>query len=136
MRVDRLLKLADFLETAPRKAFDMRNWQVKRATKPEGKKPGECGFAGCAMGWAAHTRMFRGLRIDTDGDLVFKKPMFDGHGFEAAAAPFEISTADARHLFDPEHYYDFAKCIATPATPKNVAKRIRAFVKSKQDGAT
>lgn len=134
MNKKRLLKLADFLETVPRRAFDIGGWQTKAPTKPEGKKQGECGFAGCAVGWATHAKLFRGLRLEQyfDGGVAF--PVYeDREGFDACAQLFDI-----HGYFPPEHqlaYQDFAEYLfspdayETPPTPKQVAARIRAFVK-------
>jgi hypothetical protein len=116
-----LLKLADFLETVPRKKFDMRSWQRSAADKPEGRRPGECGFAGCAVGWAVHQRMFRGLKFIPDwswgGDLI---PHYNGQTeWRAITDLFLIGYDEAFGLFGPQ----------TGGTPKQVAKRIRKFVK-------
>lgn len=128
----RLLKLAAFLDTVPNKAFDMSLWQAQGADKPEGKRPGDCGFAGCAMGWAAHTRMFRGLSVEPYGLLIYQP---DGgakyterywEDYEAAAAVFEITEVQALHLFAPSHYESQFR----RPTPKYVAKRIRKFVET------
>lgn len=138
MRTDRLLKLADFLETVPRRAFRMDYWVQRKASKPEGDEPGECGFAGCAMGWAAHQKMFKGLREDPirENTITYKLPngeQFDD--FYAAAKVFDISSVESDGLFNPRRYNDL-KIVrrdyygdALP-TPKQVAKRIRAFVKN------
>ncbi len=125
MRKDRLLKLADFLETVPRRAFDLSLWVSRRASKPEGKRPGDCGFAGCAIGWAAHTKMFRGLHLE-NSYLKY----YDFDGFEAVDNLFGFkrqlfsSSAEGQYLFDTRTYPRGA------VTPKQVAKRIRQFVAS------
>lgn len=122
MRKDRLLKLADYLETVPRRAFEISAWKERDATKPEGNTPGDCGFAGCAVGWAAHTRMFRGLRF---GKGVNSDEIYYGHysNFTAVEKLFSFDREAATYLFDSVSYPNFS------ATPKQVAKRIRKFVK-------
>jgi hypothetical protein len=113
----RLLILADFLETVPRESFEIKYWVDHPATKPEGGKPGECGFAGCAIGWAAHARLFDGLTLDVDA------PRYAGlWDYDAVSACFGINDCDAAYLFDGCSYN-------WRATPKQVARRIRAFVK-------
>lgn len=133
MRTDRLLKLADFLETVPRKAFNIGAWEQSKVNKPEGKIPGECGFAGCAVGWAVHAKLFRGLKFIPnpygwdENDIT---PSYAGQeGFEAAEKLFDISGIEAgdgwdasRHLFSPGTYKN-------DPTPKQVAKRICKFVR-------
>lgn len=131
MRKDRLLKLAKFLETVPDTAFDLSRWQKRAPSKSEGKRPGDCGFAGCAVGWAAHQRMFRGLKLEDDGYGEIA-PMYDGleHWlavgklFEISNGGYASSNRQAEHLFMGSEYPD------GKATPKQVAKRIRAFVAS------
>lgn len=123
MRADRLLKLADLLETVPRKAFDLGLWETKRATKPEGKKQGECGFAGCAIGWATHAKLFRGLSFRRytwceTPHLAYR----DSTNWEAVQKLFSIGATQAYHLFEEDSYEG-------AATPKQVAFRIRKFIK-------
>lgn len=114
----KLRKLADFLKTVPARSFVMTNWQARRASKPEGDAPGDCGFAGCAMGWAAHARLFRGLMLRPGAGVI----RFKGcGGFDAAKELFKIDWLEAKHLFSPE-YYD------KPPTPKQVSKRIYELV--------
>ena len=109
MRVDRLLKLADYLETVPRHKFDMKFWsnRLKRVKRPK------CGFSGCAIGHAMEARLFRGFRR-------YNYPVYEGYyGFNAVAKLFEITTDQAKFdLFGSE----------LRGTPHQVAKRIRKFV--------
>jgi hypothetical protein len=128
MNKKRLLKLADYLETVPRKRFNMDHWaSAKFCGKP--KEPEhECGTSACALGWACTIPSFKraGLKFIECGsnfwthiDLV---PDFEGStGYGAAASLFGIRYSQAEWLFSPE----------SPArTPKQVAKRIRKFVES------
>lgn len=128
MRRDRLLKLADFLETVPRSAFNISDWQTKEPTKPEGKRQGECGFAGCAVGWAAHAKLFRGLKFQDNG---FRHvPTFQGEEeWQAIGKLFDITNGgpmgtqeEAEYLFYGPRYPN------RNPTPKQVATRIRMFV--------
>lgn len=132
VRAARLLKLAAFLETVPRRAFDIHQWQKSPPTKSEGGEPGECGFAGCAMGWAANQRMFRGLKI-VRGEfhavvVLQEKPRGRKYfEFDAGSKLFEIDGDSSRHLFSPMRY-ERRSAYFSP-TPKQVARRIRSFVK-------
>lgn len=136
MRADRLLKLADFLEIVREDAFNLSDWKVRDAAKPEGGKPGDCGFIGCAVGWAVHQKMFRGLRfgrpiIESPNDIYYKPSpkAYKNHGWAAVTAVFDIDRYEADHLFDKYEYRDDER------TSVNIAKRIRKFVKDKQVSA-
>lgn len=129
MNKKRLLKLADLLDHIPKKSFDMSEWKKSEPTKPEGKKLGECGFAGCAMGWAAHQKLFKNLKFDFFGIEYGPNPPSDGEsfsnnfsGFDAAAKCMQITYQDAEYLFSIEHYR------SKNPMPATVAKRIRHFV--------
>lgn len=122
----RLLKLADYLETVPSKAFDMNTW----AEHSEGS-PVRCGFIGCAIGWAAHGRLFRGLRskrippdeygTGPDWRLSFSEDCIEEWGMDH----FALSLSKFEYLFVPRTHEHIA------ATPKQEAKRIREFVKDR-----
>lgn len=127
----KLLRLADFLETIPRKAFSITNWVTRYADKPEGEVPGECGFAGCAVGWAAHQKLFKGLRISEGGSY----PEYIGthgyvwQGFDAPKVLFNITDRQASELFHRDFYPANPKTGRRDPTPKQVAAKIRKFVK-------
>ena len=107
----KLDKLADFLETVPEEAFHFETWQTQ-AYKPSLKigpitlREG-CGFAGCAIGWAAHSKLFKGLELFV-ADIFTPSwiiPCYNGmQGFEAVADLFGIDYDRACFLFDPDHY--------------------------------
>lgn len=117
----RLLKLADFLETSvPRKRFSMEEWV---AHDSNAKTPKECGFAGCAMGWATAIPSFRraGLHLNDYGTLYF----LEASNWEGVTAFFDFDDGyDAKGLFAESSYLDGNY----DPTPKQVAKRIREFV--------
>jgi hypothetical protein len=77
MNVERLLRLADFLEELPEGRFDIGQWR------------NGCGTAGCALGWACSIPEFEdaGLVLEGNiiGDLV---PCFNGAGGCSAGASF------------------------------------------------
>lgn len=139
MRADRLLKLADFLETVPRKAFDISSWQARPASRPEGDVPGECGFAGCAIGWAVHIGIAPELRfaeIKVHETTWYELRYLEDDeitSFCAAAKAMDLRRPQAEYLFDPEAYNDSDPDDddneAVDVTPKMVADRIRKFVK-------
>lgn len=102
MDTGRLLALAEFLETSvPESEFDMARWQNRAFAPPTdgipagpsslfGLIPGSpeippnpgCGFAGCAIGWAAHSGIFPGLSLKRVGDN-WKE--LNGHKISAGA---------------------------------------------------
>lgn len=126
MNKRRLLKLATFLRTVPRKSFNIGAWQAREADKPEGEKPGDCGFAGCAMGWAAHAKLFRGLTLYHDGaEMLISYE--GGEGFRGAAKLFDIEYEKSNELFSPNYY------VGNP-TPLTVAKRIECLIKTGETG--
>lgn len=123
MNKKRLLKLADFLDTVPRRSFNMDNWVTREATGPEGDTPGECGFAGCALGWAAHGKLFAQLRLDGCNRPTYRRTpgsRLVARHFSAAVELFDIESSDADHLF--------GNWFGRAVTPHQEARRIREFV--------
>lgn len=73
----------------------------------------DCGFAGCAMGWFVHAKVFEGLTFNYDG-----YPRYGGEvGYEAAMRLFNIGHDRAQYLFSPDLNWEF--------TPKQVAEKMR-----------
>jgi hypothetical protein len=117
----RLLKLADFLETVPRKRFDFTKWV---GLDWKGKADLSCGTSACAIGWATTIPSFRKLGLKLSLNDAGGTPVFNGDfGSDAVAHFFDISILDAEFLFFPL-YND----LGDKATPKQVAKHIREFV--------
>lgn len=113
----RLLKLAAYLETVPRKRFDFTRWLDEDATATS------CGTRACAMGHAAMMPMFRrlGLRIVpclSHPDARRLKLDGETNAIFIAARLFGISGYEAERLFTCGYR----------ATPKQVAKNMRDFV--------
>jgi hypothetical protein len=113
----RLLRLADFLETVPRRQFNMRVWG-------NGIDPKECGFAGCAGGWA--TSIFPALKLIPSWDGYSELTYGDFTSFEALQSYFGLTYADTEYIFDS---YEYPKSNRNPL-PKTVADRIRKLVNS------
>lgn len=135
---ERLLKGAELLEGVPRRMFDMRYWYAARSNHVGPiKNPQmhdspniECRTTACAGGWMASNPWFRqrGLKLKIkqraleyeNADVVYN----DLNGSEALAEFFEIDRVAAYTLFvDLASYHG-------NSTPKQVAKRIRKFVKT------
>lgn len=107
----RLLRLADFLETVPPAQFDMRMWW--------------CGSRGCALGWACTIPEFvkAGLHLNDNGEPAFN----DGEEtpFSAAESFFNLDQ-DGWHLFCADPDPDVC------GSPTAVAADIRAYVAARQ----
>lgn len=127
-----LLQLADYLERpelVPPERFRMSQWGPERKSEIP-----ECGFVGCAIGHAAHSKLFPRLR------MVWNEPPSSGPypvligeygdvervGLMAVSVLFGISEAHARTLFmmrGDDRY----------GTPAIVASDIRDFVKGQRN---
>jgi hypothetical protein len=125
----RLLKLAAFLETLPRRKFDYMTWSSSIA-------PGEytkdlCGTTGCAMGWACTMPEFRRLGLRMHFGIPSFPSKFEGgwaRGNDAADELFGLSGDEAYKVFHPRNERE------SKATPKYVAEKIRAFVVARGGG--
>jgi hypothetical protein len=117
MRKDRLLKLAEFLETKQfneEEKFDLNIW----------KEEDECGTAACAIGWSASIFKDEGLKI-IKGNMRYI-PVYElFRKWEAVENFFEISHEETLTLFSARSYYPSNNHLA-------VVKRIREFVKEKE----
>lgn len=123
VEIGRLRALADLLDTVPAERFDLESWAVQLN---EG-----CEFAGCAVGWAAHSGIFPGLRFDTGIDcgahascvvVDYKDRGGVWLGWEAVEALFGISRQASEFLFSLNFYdHPFGP------TPMVVARRLRRF---------
>jgi len=115
MRKDRLLKLAEFLETKQfneEEKFDLNGWHYKD----------ECGTIACAIGWA--TTLFKKEKFElTDHDTPQYKRFWD---WKAVEKFFSIDSYEAEYLFLGSKYGK--KDLNNPLA---VAIRIREFVKEK-----
>jgi hypothetical protein len=128
----RLLKLADLLETDAKNKngvkFDLTTWgQVSDSTKPV-----SCGTSACAMGLAALSGAFKkqGLQYEVGG-TGYLHVGINGEwgGFYAAQKLFDISGDEAEWLFDVDGYG--AAEVTGAKGEHNVAKRLRDFVAGK-----
>ena len=137
----RLLKLADFLKTVPKKRFNFGVFS-------DGVLGPGCGSKGCALGWATQIKGFRdrrrcGLELhidDTWGEGEVRMYNIDGDlvtvGFGAGAAAFALDYDESYRLFSPGKSVNGECFLSVNATPKAVAKNIRVFVKKvcKEEG--
>lgn len=121
MNRERLMKLADHLDTVPEAQFDMTNWKST------------CGTAACAAGHAAMMPEFNEegfvLRSESSifGTYYYYYPAYQGYkAFEACENFFNLHWKAADYIFSQLKYgYD--------VTPKEVAQRIREFVAKQEE---
>ena len=112
---ERLLKLADFLDTLKRKQFDYSDYVTEYDYK------NKCGTVCCAIGWCPAVfpedwRWRRGVFVNSVGT----KNGSTRHDW------FGLSLSEFEYLFCPGD-----SGLPSNATPKRVAKHIRKFVESK-----
>ena len=122
MHAKNLLKLAAFVETIAPDEFDMRTF---------GKMFGER-FVGCAMAHAARAEVFQGLKHWEDSreldvrngqtqscDIEYK----GFYHFDAVQRLFNLELTPTLKLFMP----------SDDPSPTEVARRLRAYVKTEQE---
>lgn len=122
VRLDHVRELAAFLEAVPPEDFDVSaSWQTIapvdaiRLGPITFRKPR--GFAGCAMGWAAYSGKFSGLRLSRDGDLIYR-----GYSdFRAAEVFLGVTESMVDFLFDHANY------ALDHVDPGDVAARLQRF---------
>lgn len=128
----RMLRLARFLDGLPPKKFNL-NIIVGRTTKPPCKTDlqTECGTVGCAFGWSPIVfptllEYRQGNYGPGDFDVVLKsKSRKVKKNFHAIMNVLNLDYQESVDLFDPNGY------ISNDVGPKNVATKIREFVKDK-----
>lgn len=135
---NRLLKLADFLDKLPRSRFNYASWVGKDW---KGKKDLSCGTTACALGWATTMPTFRKLglrmfvdRYDGDGYVGILSEEDEGDCY-ASEKIFGLGINEHLYLFTPAadapmYLADLPRSPGHRATPEQVAKHIRRFVKA------
>lgn len=147
---DRLLKMADFLETqVSPKNFNLREFvttkdgcsslpanQKVNLNKPKLDPKNECGYAACAIGWmpAIFPKSFKWFKIFyTANDLLVRRTYIDNNHYDGcdtwtdAKLFLGLSGEPCRrnqltYLFSDSSYHPSRR------GPKSVAARIRQFV--------
>lgn len=123
----RLTALAEYLYTVPSQNFNLRSWVTRIPRKATTTlfglieiSPG-CGFAGCAMGWAAYSQIFPDFTVQSDGHLTYLKNGLKCMDWDAAKAVLGLNSNMAYHLLS-------AKAYKITATPAMVADRLTRLV--------
>ena len=134
MNAERLLKLADFLETLPPERFDYSDWV---GWNWKGDQTLSCGTPACALGWAAAMPEFRELGLQLiacpaafrDGVIgkIGLKDDPDCGAEHASAVIFGLSEDEHDYLFVP----DWSNDLDENASAKEVADHIRRFVEER-----
>lgn len=127
----RLDKLANYLETVKKKNFDMDVWTCRRNKHgdrkdfKDGDEPGKtCGTTACAIGHCPHA--FPEDWHYEDFRPVLKDPLYRPIDQASSAMEyFDLDNMDFGYLFMPTYYKE------NNPKPKDVANRIREFVKSR-----
>lgn len=139
MNKERLLKLADFLETVPDEHFDIGSWrngQVKDepgAVTDTALVSHACGTTGCAVGWACAMPEFQAQGLGFDLNKGYFSNTSGTPTFFCAETGETLRAWHAvRQFFDLKFWEDYHLFSGTryegQATAKDVAVRIREFV--------
>lgn len=126
-----------FVRGLDRKTFDMEQY----GESPKDAENGTCGFVGCALGWMAAGKKFRGLDLIRDRELERENKMLSSTPpinmftiryarkkyFEAAEKLFGLSNEAAGFLFGSDWSRHDPK--RRKATPARVAQRMEKFLK-------
>lgn len=116
----RLLKLAAFLRTLPRRRFDYTNWV---GIDWKGAKDFSCGTTACALGWATTMPAFQRLGLRMGRRDQWPKLYRNGNLDTITDRLFGAGT---KELFIPRTLAEH------DATAKHVAKKIERFVASRK----
>jgi len=138
MNKERLLVLANFLDTVPTFKFDLTSWRhhpgadhyVQDSDLVDSNLTDmTCGTTACAVGWACSIPEFNAQGLFWEDRPVYEVAGVWGkhRSWGAVTGFFDLGTYDAEHLFTYD-LYPFGE-----RGPKDVAARIRTFVKDDGD---
>jgi hypothetical protein len=130
----RLLVLADFLKTVPKKRFDFKHWV---GLDWAGDPKLTCGTTACALGWATTIPMFKRLGMYlgkaenyVEVGICLKGIGVDEDHFEEIGMKiFGLRNEEMHLLFVPRMMGGNESSLGSDATAKDVARHIRKFVK-------
>jgi len=145
VHINRLEKLATFLETEfvyKTYKHEIKGLNHKRKfwyewyNEGSTKKSKNCGTSGCAIGYLPilHPRIFK---FDSDGSIVkINRNGYWDSSTDTAILFYGLDMDECTHLFACLEEDDYVpklggKILGEDATPKQVAKQIRAFIKIK-----
>lgn len=132
IRFDRLRKLADFLDTLKRDAFNFGTLVDDWDWNGRGRRQPGCGTVACAWGWAPH--VFPRLLEWRAGTPMIRARAVCGPWYWNASDFFGLNTREVLHLFSPGQVPWNKGPVYRNATPKQVAASIRRYVAWKKAG--
>lgn len=139
--INRLRKLADFLEELPPKVFDFGKYAEPASYIKPVKVCGKvCNTVACAIGWAPSIPQFRRLgvklrTVETDYGFKLIVPSLDGRDAdweEISERLFGLDINEHEQVFMPGRKINGYSGLKGNATAITVAKHIRKFCDLKQ----
>lgn len=129
----RLIELANFLDSVPRKKFNYDMFCNGTAHELSDK---QCNTAGCALGWACTMPTFEKLGLILNGNNVTLKHDRNYDSYEVAALVFGLTPEESKYLFLPGYQIkgytrEFEDDGENKVSPREVAAHIRKFVQKK-----
>lgn len=130
---EKLVHLVEILKNLPEGInFDMDHWGTKLK---EDAEPWSCGFAGCAMGWAASDKSFKAAGLELVQDTYNSDEFdlcFDVYYQDKAAAHFFDIPQDVSDSFFLPMCYD-GKMARKDITPAMVVERIERYLANPEE---
>lgn len=127
---DGLLKIQEAIDVGvvDKNIFNINEWKVMNSKEIDLNKEGfDCGFAGCAIGWAP--KFIKDFPFTTREPTEWERPhlMYGGiryraeYSFRQIADYFGLEGNDVHDLFDPNYY-------SNHPSPKDVSIKIRGVL--------
>ncbi len=121
MHIERLKHMTKLLRSIPPQNFNLTDWTEADEGIVDTQQAIECGTVCCAVGWACSDPWFieQGLHWGS-----YTRPVFGEYcSWSAVEEFFELTEADARHLFDSDCYR------TATVKPNTVANRIYSLIR-------
>ena len=129
MNVERMEKLAKYIETRPTENFDMNNWigcwcLGGKEAACEADILNSCGTTCCIAGWAP---VMEGFCLDSTGG-VYDGGAYIGHARSWTEEFLDLSPYQGSSLFYDQRWEDEF----LPATPQTAAAKIRQMIQTSE----
>lgn len=104
-REDKLNRLISILEQVKEpEIFNMDEWVCSHVNFNQK----ECGFAGCALGWACIDPIFNNMGLYFNQITpALKNNEYVFYGYDAAKEFFELNYKETEFIFDPDQYFRY-----------------------------
>lgn len=123
MNIQGLKAIEKLLLKVPPEVFSIREW-VTEETEEDFNGKFDCGFAGCAIGWAAHAKVVKGLTLKNSCEPLYIDKHGDYYSHNVAVKlALGLNNSQLYYLFMPSAYED-------EPFPIDVAERIHKFIES------